>query len=286
MKLIWNTNKNANTFRGNYHFLNSTSWIYSLLSAINYKIIENINELENNDDLIIVDSQLNTKKKLYESLFKKCSSIYLIHLGDEGGTDELNFIYENCKHVWRTFGLPRHFRNNKISSIPIGYKSGSFLNHKKDILKRNYFWSFMGTTHGSSRHDLIFQHNEIKPNFTKYTDIFASKDSLKTEKYYEILQESIFVLVPHGYVHPETYRLYEGIECGCIPIVENPHQFYERFIPNNPFIKINLWKESSIIIKDLLNNKKALKEKSDEINIWWKNHKLEIKNKFNKIINV
>ena len=92
--------------------------------------------------------------------------------------------------------------------------------------------------------------------------------------------------MPHGYIHPETYRLYEGIECGCIPIVENPHQFYEKFIPDNPFIKINLWKESSTIIKNLLNDKVALGEKAEEINIWWLSYKKKLKNKFNRIINV
>ena len=54
---------------------------------------------------------------------------------------------------------------------------------------------------------------------------------------------------------PESYRLYETLEAGCVPIIENPHNFYDNFLPKNPLIKINLWKESSEIIKKLFNDK-------------------------------
>ena len=93
-------------------------------------------------------------------------------------------------------------------------------------------------------------------------------------------------MVPHGYIHPESYRLYEALEAGCVPIIENPHNFYDIFLPKNPLIKINLWKESSEIIKKLFNDKNKLKEKSDEINLWWKNYKKNLQNQFKSKINV
>ena len=285
MKLLWNTNKNINSFWGNYHFINSTSWIYTILEQAKYEIIDHVNKIDEKDQLIIIDSQLSIKKELYEKLSKKCSSIYLIHLGDEGGTEDTNLIYNYCKHVWRTFGLPKYFNNDKITCIPIGYKSGPNLQNK-EIIKRKFLWSFMGTIHGASRYDLIHQNENLKPHFINKTLSFASKESLDTEKYYGILHDSIFIMVPHGYLHPESYRLYEALESGCVPIIENPHNFYNNFLPKNPLIKINLWKESPEIIKKLFNNKNKLKEKSDEINFWWKNYKKNLQNQFKSKINV
>ena len=285
MKLLWNTNKNINSFWGNYHFINSTSWIYTIIEQTKYEIIDHVNKIDEKDQLIIIDSQLSIKKELYEKLSKKCSSIYLIHLGDEGGTEDTNLIYNYCKHVWRTFGLPKYFNNHKITCIPIGYKSGLNLQNK-EIIKRKFLWSFMGTIHGSSRYDLIHQNGNLKPHFINKTSNFASEESLDTEKYYAILHDSIFIMVPHGYVHPESYRLYEALESGCVPIIENPHNFYNNFLPKNPLIKINLWKESSEIIKKLLNDKNKLKEKSDEINLWWENYKKNLRNQFKSKINV
>ena len=285
MKLLWNTNKNINSFWGNYHFINSTSWIYTIIEQTKYEIIDHVNKIDEKDQLIIIDSQLSIKKELYEKLSKKCSSIYLIHLGDEGGTEDTNLVYNYCKHVWRTFGLPKYFNNDKITCIPIGYKSGpNFQN--KEIMKRKFLWSFMGTIHGASRYDLIHQNQNLKPNFINKTSSFASGESLDSEKYYEILYDSIFIMVPHGYIHPESYRLYETLEAGCVPIIENPHNFYDNFLPKNPLIKINLWKESSEIIKKLFNDKNKLKEKSNEINLWWKNYKKNLQNQFKSKINV
>ena len=285
MKLLWNTNKNINSFWGNYHFINSTSWIYTIIEQTKYEIIDHVNKIDEKDQLIIIDSQLSIKKELYEKLSKKCSSIYLIHLGDEGGTEDTNLVYNYCKHVWRTFGLPKYFNNEKITCIPIGYKSRpNFQN--KEIIKRKFLWSFMGTIHGASRYDLIHQNQNLKPNFINKTSSFASGESLDSEKYYEILYDSIFIMVPHGYIHPESYRLYETLEAGCVPIIENPHNFYDNFLPKNPLIKINLWKESSEIIKKLFNDKNKLKEKSNEINLWWKNYKKNLQNQFKSKINV
>ena len=285
MKLLWNTNKNINSFWGNYHFINSTSWIYTIIQQTKYEIIDHVNKIDEKDQLIIIDSQLSIKKELYEKLSKKCSSIYLIHLGDEGGTEDTNLVYNYCKHVWRTFGLPKYFNNDKITCIPIGYKSRpNFQN--KEIIKRKFLWSFMGTIHGASRYDLIHQNQNLKPNFINKTSSFASGESLDSEKYYEILYDSIFIMVPHGYIHPESYRLYETLEAGCVPIIENPHNFYDNFLPKNPLIKINLWKESSEIIKKLFNDKNKLKEKSNEINLWWKNYKKNLQNQFKSKINV
>ena len=113
MKLLWNTNKNINSFWGNYHFLNSSSWIYSILNQIDYKKLDSVGQVNEKDDLIIIDSQLTEKKNFYLQLSKKCSSIYLIHLGDEGATEDTNSIYNNCTHVWRTFCLPYYYQSNK-----------------------------------------------------------------------------------------------------------------------------------------------------------------------------
>ena len=283
MKLLWNTNKNINSFWGNYHFLNSSSWIYSIIRKIDYENIDNVEQIDPNDVLIIVDSQLTIKKDFYLQLSKKCASIYLIHLGDEGATEDTNIIYNNCKHVWRTFGLPRHFQSKNVTCIPIGYKSGLFYK-KRDVTERKYLWSFMGTVHGSSRFDLINKHKKLEPNFIKKTKSFGSNESLAAEEYYKILNESTFVLVPHGYLHPESYRLYEGLECGCIPIIENPHNFYNHFLLEHPLITINLWKESLETINDLYKNKEKLKDKSKEINNWWNEYKLNLQTKIkNKI---
>ena len=294
MKLLWNTNKNLpvgsnlgeerTIFWGNYHFVNSYPWILNLLSKLEIEIINDAQNLDENESLIIVDHMISTKESFYFDLSNKVKKIFLIHLGDEGGAEKKDLVYPLCEHIWRTFSLPMFKNFKNVTSIPIGYKCDP----KKDkinILKRNYKWSFLGTTHGSSRYDLLNKHKNITPNFINLTENFSGKKSMDTNDYYKILNNSIFVPIPHGYFHPETYRLYEALEAG-IPIIENPFQFFDNFLPNNPLLSVNSWEDSSTIIKKYLENKKDIEILRNKINDWWTQHKENLKETFLIIKNV
>jgi len=239
MKLLWNTNKNLpvgsnlgeerTIFWGNYHFVNSYPWILNLLSKLEIEIINDTQNLDENESLIIVDHMISTKESFYFDLSNKVKKIFLIHLGDEGGAEKKDLVYSLCEHIWRTFSLPMFKNFKNVTSIPIGYKCDP-IKDNINILKRNYKWSFLGTTHGSSRYDLLNKHKNITPNFINLTENFSGKKSMDTNDYYKILNNSIFAPIPHGYFHPETYRLYEALEAGCIPIIENPFHFFDNFV--------------------------------------------------------
>ena len=295
MKLLWNTNKNLpvgsnlgeerTIFWGNYHFVNSYPWILNLLSKLEIEIINDTQNLDENESLIIVDHMISTKESFYFDLSNKVKKIFLIHLGDEGGAEKKDLVYPLCEHIWRTFSLPMFKNLKNVTSIPIGYKCDP-LKDNINILKRNYKWSFLGTTHGSSRYDLLDKHKNIMPNFINLTEDFSGKKSMDTNDYYKILNNSIFAPIPHGYFHPETYRLYEALEAGCIPIIENPFQFFDNFLPNNPLLSVNSWEDSSTIIKKYLENKRDIEILRNKINDWWTQHKENLKETFLLIENV
>jgi hypothetical protein len=228
---------------------------------------------------------ISTKESFYFDLSNKVKKIFLIHLGDEGGAEKKDLVYSLCEHIWRTFSLPMFKNFKNVTSIPIGYKCDP-IKDNINILKRNYKWSFLGTTHGSSRYDLLNKHKNITPNFINLTENFSGKKSMDTDDYYKILNNSIFAPIPHGYFHPETYRLYEALEAGCIPIIENPFQFFDNFLPNNPLLSVNSWEDSSTIIKKYLENKKDIEILRNKINDWWTQHKENLKETFLLIENV
>lgn len=285
MNLLWNTNKEVSSFWGEYHHKNSKSWIFEILENVEFEEINSLSNNENNEKLIIVDSEIPKKQNFYINLFKKFKNIYLIHLGDEGGTEYNENFYSNFKHIFRTFHLNKFDESQKITSIPIGYKTG-FNKKIISINDRKYYWCFMGTIHGASRFDLIHQNQDIKPNFINITKKFGGEKTLSSEEYYNVLKNCVFSLVPHGYVHPETYRLYESLECGSIPIIENPYNFFDNFYPKNPFYSISTWSEGKKIIQELLKDKKKLNIVSKNILDWWNEYKKNLKINIDKIINV
>ena len=294
VKLFWNTQNqiipkvkdpnDENVFNYNwgiYHKNNSDKWIYNILNKVEFKKIESENELENGDILIIVDSSVEKKIELYSKLRLICSKLFLIHLGDEKGLHNLDLIYNNCNFVWRTFCTNRFFNRENISCLPIGYKSGVL--YKSTEKERKYKWSFLGTPHKSSRHDLLFQLSGIEPSYCYKTKQFNEK-IIETDKMNDILSSTIFSPCPNGFVHPETYRLYEALECECIPVVQNTYKYYDRLFPNNPFIKIDKWVEAKRIIETWKRNQ--IKEKQEECRIWWNNFKKEIQEKVLEKINL
>jgi len=230
--------------------------------------------------LIIIDSSIEKKTELYTKLRLICSKIFLIHLGDESGKYDLSSIYNNCNFIWRAFCSNRYFDKEKINCLPIGYKSGVVLRNSNKGKK--YRWAFLGSAHKSSRHDLLFQLSNIKPSFCHKTQQFNVK-IINVEEMSNILSATTFIPCPNGFVHPETYRLYEALECECIPIVEDTYKYYDRLFPGNPFIKINRWVEAKDIIK--LWDEKRAKEKKEECKIWWNGYKTNLQNSISKIIN-
>ena len=281
IKLLWNTQNqivpkpsdskykelSRNHIWGVYHKNNSEKWILEVLNKIKFKKITNENEIDNDDILIVVDSSIENKIEFYNKLKLICSKLFLIHLGDETGSYNLSTIYQNCTHVWRAFCSNKYFKNENISCLPIGYKSGVIKNNN---YKKKYKWSFVGTPHKSSRHDLLFQLSNIKPFFCHKTQEF-NKKIIDVNKMSEILSSTEFMPCPNGFVHPESYRLYEALECDCIPIVENAYKYYDRLFPNNPFIKIDKWSEAGELIKSW--NDEQIKRKRNECISWWGNQK-------------
>ena len=272
-KFYWNTTNiesgnELSRIWGSYHKKNSYDWIFSLLEKVDLEKISNLDELNSNDKLIIVDSGIENKTSLYSKLNLICSKIFLFHLGDEASNPKVNSIYKMCYYSWRTFCSNIYFNSKNVSCIPIGYKSGIKL--KKTAThnnKSNNKWAFIGTPHKSSRQDLLFQLSSIKPFFIHKTEKFNDKTIIESEEMGEVLSDTDFLPCPNGFVHPETYRLYEALECSCIPIVESSYQYYDRLFPNNPFLKIKKWIEAKNIISDWDGGK--IRKKRKECDIWW-----------------
>jgi len=293
IKLFWNThnqkkpNSEDKKIRekqeldykwGQYHKASSDKWIYEILKKIKYNIIESETSLEKEDILIIVDSSVEEKSELYTKLNLICSKIFLFHLGDEFGFYDLLPVYSNCNYIWRPFCTSKYFNNKKVKCIPIGYKSGVL--HKQKS-RRKYKWTFIGTPHKSSRHDLLFQFSDIKPFFCHKTKKFDVQN-ISVEEMNEVLSLTDFVPCPYGFFHPESYRVYEALECECIPIVENAYKYYDRLFPNNPFIKVNIWKDAKPIIQGWDNDQ--IKKKREECKIWWNEQKNSIQDFIKKKI--
>ena len=284
IKLYWNTTSHdpISGFQwGKYHASNSDAWINLVLGKINKQNIQSLDEIKKDDILIIVDCDVDKKVEFYKKLRILCSKLYLINLGDESGQSNVIKTYDFFDHVWRSYINNHHKSINKITFLPAGYKSGIEKNIN-DLEKRNYKWAFIGTAHKASRQDLLYHFSKIKSGYVHQTKKFGDEKSMGSSEMGKIISSTHFIPCPNGFYHPETYRLYEALELGCIPIVESTYEYYKSIFPNHPFFTVEKWADGKKIIeecddKQILNKRKLCKK-------WWKEYKEKIQQSFFKII--
>ena len=115
------------------------------------------------------------------------------------------------------------FSNNKnIFTIPVGYQNGFENNTEFNVqkkVKRKFLWSFFGQIY-STRENMINELENIKPNYLHRTSSFMSSDIVSPEEVKAAYENSIFSPCPYGYLNPDSFRIMESLESGCIPIVK------------------------------------------------------------------
>jgi len=116
------------------------------------------------------------------------------------------------------------------------------------------------------------------------------RDQLKTDKYMEVLLDSIFTLSPAGH-SPESFRIYEAVEAGSIPILSrddlygtrhpNPrnrdsflnethpckealHHWYDA-----PVVVLESWEELYPAVERLLEDPRGLEERQRDLMSWY-----------------
>lgn len=205
--------------------------------------------------------------KLFDILNKQNVNVNLIQLSDEGGYLTFFFIYEHkaVKSICRNYIYPYTERSftekaiEKISIFPLGpiHFSTETLQKHKTFEERKYVWSFAGQDIMGRKYEVGFLENAV-PNYLKFYDGFFSSDRLNSDEYTKLLGESKFIPILCG-CNPETFRFYEALEFGAIPLYvrqaddEEFWKFLKHIFPD--IIEIPSWN----IAKGMLCNLESYK---------------------------
>lgn len=193
---------------------------------------------------IVISAQKKADDKLMDAYMQRIKTdnlkVGIIHLADEHFDSNIDF-YNNASFVFRNY-----YRSDakKISQyFPLGYKTGiSSLKEIKAIEDRTFSWSFAGQLKGT-RFDMFEAAKKVPGGKFHLTSSWNCDSSLSTQEYAELLNNTIFCLCPKGNSSLETFRIFEALEMGAIPIVEEHGGLKisrECFSPSN-FIKSKIW---------------------------------------------
>lgn len=145
----------------------------------------------------------------------------------------------------------------------------------------------MGQTHKQGNRSKMI--DSLKKTGGKYfcntNENWQSSDSLTTQDYKKILKDSIFVPCPKGNYSVDTFRLYEALEVGSIPIIEKSEYWKKILGKDHPLIECNGWENIHKDLKKLSENSAWVEEHTKKTQQWWTKYKSDLKSKIKKTTN-
>ena len=210
--------------------------------------------------------QIEDYSRYFQKLEAKGIDFYVLHLSDEHGNDNIDF-YElsHCKKIVRNY--VRNGLSDKVLIIPLGYHN-TFSQGMENPFERtpqlpfrSQVWSFFGTD-WNNRSAILEPYKIFQPHKSELFNEWNHPKSLDKKEYLSILLDTVFVPCIGGN-NLETFRLYEALECGCIPILVkegNNEQFIKYINQYLQLIVLEDWSQGVEFIQQLLNNKESLEQ--------------------------
>lgn len=231
--------------------------------------------------VIVIDNRMTElKRSFYRNAYQHGCRIILIHLSDEAFEDDYD-TYRWCHRIFRNYHSPIFQEKRHVSCFALGFKSGFGMNEARpSVDARNYVWSFAGDAAKSSRREMLEEMRKVGGGREHLTSGFNSPDALGTGSYSELLRRSVFVPCPMGYVNMDSFRVYEALEAGCIPITERRPGFnyFSELFGAVPFPSVLHWAEAPTLIEHLQRHR-LVEELQRECTRWWDRYKASLKSR-------
>lgn len=201
----------------------------------------------------------------------------LLHLSDEaydGGYD----IYRNFRGVFRNYWSAT-FDRPGVLQFPLGYSAG-FGREQVELgtEQRSKLWSFLGGADKSSRPEMTQALMPLTPNLVHSTEL-GGLQPMSPLSYTQILRDSVFVPCPMGNVNLDSFRVYEALQCGAIPILERRTtlDYFTRMMGSHPLPTFADWSQAARFIAALRYDHKALNSLQMACFNWWVDYKKKLR---------
>lgn len=230
-------------------------------------------------DAIHVVSGNTTPLRDLDGYFARCrrqlGPLILFQLSDEW--------FSGGYKVYRHFDLVLRTHHTRLAdapgiyTVPLGPPSDTQTISTSTLgSPRRYMWSFVGELK-ASRFEMLRAMRAVQPHLVVSPGRWdPDLPSLAKTEFDEVLDESAFLPCPMGNAMAETWRLYEGLERGCIPLVERRPfmDYYSNLFGSHPIPTFRSWGQARAYCIQLLNDRAALEWTQRELFTWWQDRKL------------
>jgi hypothetical protein len=263
--------------------LSEASWIRWLLG--DFELVEHVApklDLFEDNSIYVVSSNelpLSQMPAVFLDGIGRIRGKGLFHISDEwysGGYE----IYSRFDFVLRNY-YSKLFVNPGIKVVPLGPANDLMdAPAARSAADRKLIWSFAGGK-TAARIQMFNQLKKIEPHrCLLYDGRRREKPPLDRDSFLTLLSETYVSPCPMGNVVLETFRLYESLEMGCIPIAERRRwmPYFDRLMPGHPIPTFLSWRNAGRFVQMLSKNQFQLGQCQRTIAEWWQQYKINLRN--------
>ena len=200
-------------------------WLESLFAPTTLDIVSSLEPSQ--PALVILSDSIGKNPAGVRRLLGEAAGrvpVGLIHLSDEFLASPIDF-YDQATWVFRHYYRSAAAAMNHVLHTPLGYKSGFQTGLvRKRIQDRKTSWFFAGEIKGR-RNEMLAAANRLPGGAAVLTQTWNDPQGLSTAEYASALADTVFALCPRGNDSVDCFRVYEALEAGAIPIVEDDGRF-------------------------------------------------------------
>jgi hypothetical protein len=220
-------------------------------------------------------------------LEKLSKHMTILHLADEFGKDPVEFYKSPAvKRILRNYARP-NLPMEKVTLIPLGYANGrASAGTTPTFAERQYLWSFAGSMDRPGRSQAI--HTLERTGNFKIADrpTWSDPAKLNANEYNSLNQQTKFVPCFNGFASLESYRLYEALEQGAIPVyVPEGNDTYIDVLGKHPILSFPSWDKAAELLPMLAQNTSVMEEHRRILSAWWQTKKVEVKDTIKMVLN-
>lgn len=214
----------------------------------------------------------------YKALLDKASAkVILLHVSDEDGKDPIElYNHPAVKHVIRNYYRKDCVGRSNVTILPLGY-SVKAPPTSSTFSERSLMWSFAGSLDRPGRKEALSVLHALTPFESKTKATFGDPSPLQGSAYTDQLRDSKFIPAFKGFWSLESFRLYEALEAGAIPLyVPSEGKLgdeYTEVLGKSPVLALPSWEQAPILLNQLSKNPAVMEQHRQDLQTWWKEKK-------------
>ena len=245
------------------------------------------NEMPTDIPIVVVQRPVEQAVTVLKGWSDAGLEFYVLHMSDEFCSDPIDFYQlPGCKGVVRNYW--RGDLGPKVVTIPLGFHwaipNGEPHIHTPRPPFRELAWSFVGTG-WLDRRAKLNPLTQVGENKVVFMDDWNSPSMLGREECLSILLNSWCIPCPSGH-NGETFRFYEALEAGAVPIVvrEGNEDFLKFVFGYFQIMVANSWEHAAQLVYTLKQQPEVYEKYRNGVLAGWEHMKKKAKEDVRRIL--